>query len=622
VECAAHVGAMLRACGLSSEPLTADALARWLNAGKAARLTDVRFDLDAVGKDLLFEYDHPYTHGEDDVERDVDKTRRLLAAYPNAIVMRVRVDTVPLPPFDDPRAVVVEVKTQTTSLAMPSVAKALAAHVPVSYKARLEALTPRKKHAEIDAVVHALLLKIDAGYGGAVARLRPLLEGDEAAIVRLMRIHGLTQRYDNLVEFVRRVRAPPYNVTRVDTFLCDGLAARLDDVEGVFAVLDRLMGPEFGIKSLQTFVSGGVAAKFGDPEALYTILRTLKGPEFGIKSLQTFVCNGVAARFGDPDALYAILRTLKGPEFGIKSLQTFVSGGVAAKFGDPEALYTILRTLKGPEFGIKSLQTFMCNGVAAKFGDPEALFTILRTLKGPEFGIKSLQTFMCGGVAAKFDDPEALYTILHTLKGPEFGIKSLQTFVSGGVAAKFDDPEALYTILRTLKGPEFGIKAMQTFVSDSVAAKFDDPDKFFATLTRIYDALGRDTAIVVAGSGAFASRMYTPGFLEHVFTIATHLRRLQVDVRMALGLLLDKNNAKLMDAIGALETKLLSINDGASVLKYIQRFKYIQKDKGRPVYTAAVAALAGAAGCAQASTEEEEEEGEEDDVSDMEDEDD
>jgi hypothetical protein len=84
---------------------------------------------------------------------------------------------------------------------------------------------------------------------------------------------------------------------------------------------------------------------------------------------------------------------------------------------------------------------------------------------------------------------------------------------------------------------------------------------------------------------------------------------------MALGLLLDKNNAKLMDVVGALETKLLSI-------KYIQRFKRIQKDKGRPVYTAAVAALAGAADCAQASTEEEEEEGEEDvdGVSEMEDE--
>ena len=87
----------------------------------------------------------------------------------------------------------------------------------------------------------------------------------------------------------------------------------------------------------------------------------------------------------------------------------------------------------------------------------------------------------------------------------------------------------------------------------------------------------------------------------------------------ALGLLLDKNNAKLMDVVGALETKLLSIKDGPSALKYIQRFKFINKDKGRPVYTAAVAALTGAAGCAQASTEEEEEEGEENEVSEMED---
>ena len=67
IEFAAHGGAMLYACGLISTPLTVASLSKSLVSGKAAKLTDMRFDLDVAGKDMLLEYDHPVTHGEDRV---------------------------------------------------------------------------------------------------------------------------------------------------------------------------------------------------------------------------------------------------------------------------------------------------------------------------------------------------------------------------------------------------------------------------------------------------------------------------------------------------------------------------------------------------------------------------
>ena len=78
----------------------------------------------------------------------------------------------------------------------------------------------------------------------------------------------------------------------------------------------------YKVNSLQTFVCDGVAARFDDPPALYAILDTLMDT-YKVKSLQTFVCSGVAARFDDPPALYAILDTLVDT-YKVKSLQTFV----------------------------------------------------------------------------------------------------------------------------------------------------------------------------------------------------------------------------------------------------------------------------------------------------------
>ena len=114
IDFVAHVGEMLHSCGLMSAPLTMDALAGWLVDGKDALQTDSRFRFDLPATDVLLEYDPPVYHGIDDVDRDIKKTLKLGTAYPDAIVMRVRVATVPLPPFANEHVHIVDVPRPNT----------------------------------------------------------------------------------------------------------------------------------------------------------------------------------------------------------------------------------------------------------------------------------------------------------------------------------------------------------------------------------------------------------------------------------------------------------------------------------------------------------------------------
>jgi hypothetical protein len=587
IKFAAATMQMVHDCGLISTPLSVASLSKCLVDGKAALNTDMKFHFDVIGRDLLLEYDHHRTHKLDDVDRDVLKTNLLAEAFPSAIIMRVRINSAPpLPSFVNPNVSIVHVQSQTVCMAMQEVAKALAKYVEPPFKSSLEAY--KQKHSSaVDGVVHVLMMKIEPEYRDAVIALRALLGDDsESKIVSMMNTDGLTERYKSLVDFVRRVRAPPYNVEKAEVLFCHGIAAKLDDMDAIFSVFDKLK-TEFKIEKIQTFMSSGVAVHFGAPEAMYSVLRTLRD-EFKIAQLQTFVSNSVAAHFGEPEAMYAVLRTLRD-EFKIKQLQTFVCDGVAAHFGAPEAMYAVLHTLRD-EFKIKQLQTFMCGGVAAHIGTPEIVYAFLRTLRD-EFKISALQTFMDNSVAAHIGAPEIVYTFLRTLRS-EFKISALQTFMCNSVAARIESPESLYAILRTLCG-EFKISNLASFVSNSIAAKFDDPERLFATLRLIYANIGKSLAISISCSCAFASRMYNDGFLDHVFSIYKHIKSLRTDTDGAMKLLFDKNNARLLDAIDALDAKVETVKSGSGLWKFIKPFKYI---RGRPAYVAAISALKAGAG--------------------------
>ena len=257
--------------------------------------------------------------------------------------------------------------------------------------------------------------------------------------------------------------------------------------------------------------------------------------------------------------------------------------GVAAKFDDPDALFSILNRLIAAPYNVQSLQTFVCNGVAAKFDDPDALFSILGRLVAAPYNVQSLQTFVCNGVAAKFDDPDALFSILDRLVAAPYNVKSLQTFVCNGIAAKFDDPDALFSILGRLVAEPYKVQSLQTFVCGGIASKFADPDRMFAAIDRLHDQLGQTALDVLSNNGAFASRLYKDGFIDHVLAIANHLQGIRASVHTSLMLMLDRNNCKLMDKIKKLETKLKTFKTPGDLVFFIQSYKYLLRTRVVPI---------------------------------------
>ena len=235
----------------------------------------------------------------------------------------------------------------------------------------------------------------------------------------------------------------------------------------------------------------------------------------------------------------------------------------------------------------------MCNGAGGLLRTPEVLFTALDRLIASPYNVKSLQTFMSSGLAALLPTPEVLFTALDRLLANPYNVKSLQTFMSNGsVAALLPTPDVLFTALDRLIASPYNVKSLQGYMCDGIASKIgDDSERFFQTLTRIYTALGKGATSVVAGNGAFFSRLYTPGFLEHVFGIAAHFKSLRMDVTGAMCLVFKPNNNKLMDKVDALATKLHTVKTAVGMNSFIQRYKYDWRDKGRPHYNAALLAL-------------------------------
>jgi hypothetical protein len=254
-------------------------------------------------------------------------------------------------------------------------------------------------------------------------------------------------------------------------------------------------------------------------------------------------------------------------------------------------LFAILDKLIKPPYSVKSLQTICSDGFCAKFEKPDELFAILDKLIKPPYSVKSLQTICSDGFCAKFEKPDELFAILDKLIKPPCSVKSLQTICNNSFCAKFDKPDELFAILDVLRSPPFSIPNLTSFVGESIASKFDDPDRLFATLRLIYTHIGKQLAISISRSNAFASRMYNDGFLDCVFSIYKHIKSLRTDTDGAMKLVFSQYNAKLMDAIDALDTKIKTVKSGSELWKFIKPFKFDPRDKGRPAYVAAISAL-------------------------------
>ena len=230
---------------------------------------------------FAIEYDGGHYHTLEKVTSDTEKSTRVLNKYPDMTLLRIRQNAPPLPRLADlwPRCIVVHVTDSHPAKILTQVARALESVVPQPWRQIMHnvANEPPRCRPPVDAALLEIRAIMDKVYSDARNKLSSLVGA--AVADALLKVHGVLGRIDKICQEIPRLQT------------------------------------EFKIKNLQTFMCDGVAARFDDPEALYAILRTLQ-TEFKIKNLQTFMCNGVGAKLDDPEALYAILRIMKATANG------------------------------------------------------------------------------------------------------------------------------------------------------------------------------------------------------------------------------------------------------------------------------------------------------------------
>ena len=273
----AHVAQLLFENGLLEQGVTGRSLAKILMEGKGRQNTDAFFKL-TNDTEMLFEYDPGFTHGDSDVGRDQRKTIKLREMYPDALVVRLRVGAAhfeQLPQWGD-NVLVVVTESQSPKVAASAAVTAVAQRIQRGSAAAAKAC-PSGTHENADKAAADVWARMSKEYQAAEQRVAELVGGDVNLARKLMATSGVPSRVLT-GDFEKSIKG--------------------------------LMDPKFGITNLGTFVCDGVAARFDDPDKLFDILETLQ-TRFGVERLQTFVCDGVAARFDDPDKLYAVLEKLE-----------------------------------------------------------------------------------------------------------------------------------------------------------------------------------------------------------------------------------------------------------------------------------------------------------------------
>eukprot|EP00966_Prymnesium_polylepis_P100806 2334742-Prymnesium_polylepis.4 len=121
-----------------------------LLCGDATHRSDAVFDLG--GQVIVYEHDPGFWHPTDRLEGDMNKTRLLLDGDERLVVVRARVKAPPLP-LEDPRCVLVHVKSSKPGIVLAAVAPALAPYVPEPFSSRLrQAHSGVRKIAEMAAM--------------------------------------------------------------------------------------------------------------------------------------------------------------------------------------------------------------------------------------------------------------------------------------------------------------------------------------------------------------------------------------------------------------------------------------------------------------------------------------
>jgi hypothetical protein len=402
-------------------PVTAASIVAAIEAGDRHVMADAVFDL-PTGK-LMIEWDGGHYHTAEQIQNDVCKTRKLLAAYPTATVVRVRVKADPIPDLDDePRVKVIVVDRSTPGPVLAAVGAAL------GYAWTSNARPPCRAAAEDARVM------ISDQHRVALEETVKIV-GDIKAAKKLMRVNrSHTQEFRKGLVWLMTVWL--MTAAQLVSFTSDGVAAHLGDPEFREGLMWLRTAWYMTSAQVVTFVRDGVAARLRDP-AFREALEWLRTAwDMTSAQLTSFMCDSVAARLCDPAFREALEWLRTDWHMTSAQLTSFMCNGVAARLRDPAFREALEWLRTNWHMTSAQLVTFMCDGVAVRLCNPafrEAL-EWLRT----DWHMTSAQlvTFMCGGVSVRLCDP-AFREALNNLK--EIIGLDATVQVMNGLASRLDD---------------------------------------------------------------------------------------------------------------------------------------------------------------------------------------
>ena len=204
--------------------LTMNNLVDALNEGEKRGAMDACFvGLPGV-PDHGSEYDGGYYHNENRIQADIEKTHRMLKNS-MLLVCRIRVNAPELP-LEDKRLIVVNIKNRRD--AVNAISKRFAEHV-TNTTVRSKLLSCNHYDHNIDRVAHDFLIWADTEYKSQFEALSFTV--GETIAKKLLIKSGVKSRLANgsVVRILDRLMGAPYSVKKLETFMCGGVAARLDN---------------------------------------------------------------------------------------------------------------------------------------------------------------------------------------------------------------------------------------------------------------------------------------------------------------------------------------------------------------------------------------------------------
>ena len=557
---------------LTGAPATTQGLWRALADGDALERTDSVFHLGNLA--LAFEWDgyHQKKKCHSDLPesqaKDTRKTRRILDAHPNVLVLRAR--AYGAPPLqltehgaftDDELARVVQVPLSyndsykhgvvvraIAAAAGPALARLGAASDVV---ARLEhAAAHAQKSATAMDVVHATYLQADAAYKKAMEQLRGLVDTEEQTRILLGR-NGVKTRLADVVKWWPVVKADlKLSTAQMVTLTTHCVVNRLTST--TFRAALRLLVVDFGFapSDMATFLNDCLAKRLEDSGYVQSIRLVQQALQLESGDLVTLMNGCLACRLHKAtyrDALVDFVRIFSfSPSQAVTVLHDNSTSKRVEEAGFRAALLDLKQRLS---LSTPQLITLMGSSLTCRVERPEFRDALVSFIGEMGFNMPQAVTVLNDNCTTKrVEDPGFRAALVDLKQRLNLSVPQLTTLMCGSLTCRVERPEFRDAIDSFIQEMEFDLPQAVTVLQDSCTTKRVEDASFRAALLDLKQRLNLSVSqLTTLMGGSLACRVERPEFRD---ALSSFTQEMGFDLPQAVTVLGDSSTTKRVEEVG------------------------------------------------------------------------